>query len=266
MRAFPVVLFAESRSLARRIERVMPGAFAVTVAATPSEISSLGADSVAVIATERADASWLDAALEAARNRVTPSGIVVVTPFDANNAAAIARRGPVIVSWMHEVPMTLPRMLRQAMESRTRSATLLRFAGLLDTNDGFIRKLLGQVIAVPTPRSVQELARHLHCSPNTLRYRWRDKHMPGTPRDIVQLAMLLRLGQIIESGTPLANAIKALRVPHSTAFRRAQRWLGTTPAKLDSRRVWYAIEEWSCSDTSLGFAGKAESGRNRQSD
>lgn len=243
-----IVLLAEEQDLLDLVERCVPEDLTVVVSTCyPRRLPVYEPLPVILLATERVDSAWCVAALGHLRRMRSGGDLVIVTRFNEHNAADLALCRPTAVSWFHEMEHTLADVLRVAMHSTSQDRMLRRLKGLIRVDDSLLERAIEVVLTRrPHVSTVEELARALHCSSNTLRYRWRTRGMPGTPQELVQLGMLLRLAHFLERGVPLNNALRALATPHSTAFRRARRWLSVSPSRVTLPSLWEALERWAC--------------------
>lgn len=193
---------------------------------------------ITLLVAEDALSAWL------AAQRLALAGlgraVVVVVPFNEENATALARGEPTEVCWRHRVRGSLPSLLKLSRLRRLGSS-VASFTELGRFADSVAECCL---VDVPPPASVNDLARMLHITPGGLRYRWRSNRLPGTPSDFVQLASLARVARFRGEGDSIAAALTKAAVPGGTARRRASRWLGCAVSDISSDLVSGAVRAW----------------------
>lgn len=173
---------------------------------------------------------------------------VAIVPFSRATATALAVVAFEEVVWADDVGQLLPPLLRK----HSNGTLAGRLAACLSSRVGHDRTLsraVNRAFGPPPPlTSVADLAACVHVSPSRLRARWRGSRLPGTPKCLLNWAMLVRAAEARgRRGLKVEVVARRAGVHPTTLLRASSRLVGVPPAELSEETVLSAFSMWASS-------------------
>jgi hypothetical protein len=240
------LLLAEETNLVREIELAVPGRLVTLIHTTAPRMPTGPGFTLAVLAAIEVSSDWWRVAHQFLRRHALWSRTIVIAPMTRDNATALARTEVSELVWLDAIHERLQGAVERLLDGSPIEMAIAQLLHHLGTTDPLVTAAIQRVLrASPPVRSVTDLCRVLYCSSTTLRAHWRGQGLPGSPRDLIDIARLLRIPSQKASGNTLSGIRRNLGIHRSTLHRLCIRWTGRPPSELENHEVLAALQRWA---------------------
>lgn len=241
----PVSVLAANRALGREIAmHLSPLAASIVSTSDPGSLEPSG---VLVLGSRDLGGPWFVRTAGLLDRLDLWNRSILVTSPSASAILELGRRPPVSVVLISELGLGhLPSAVALLADGAGRAAAARRVASLISTKDPLLMEAVELAFGgAEAITSVSALAAQLYCVPTTLRDRWRRGQLPGTPKDLLDHALALRLAEGREDGLSAEGLARRHGVSRSTCYRTMRRVIGHDDVEPTVDVVWASLERWA---------------------